>query len=102
FLPQAAPARAKNFGEIQMKRTTESTIALAIVRVLRRKADKKATIQELVEAIPHHVRLTKADRAPSKTRPQEKIWEQRLRNLKSHKREKVYGLKPVPGGFALA
>jgi hypothetical protein len=83
------------------KRTSESIMALAIVRFLRRTPDKRATIGEIVEALPRWSRLTKADRERSPSRPSEHRWEQTVRNVRSHNAGRKYGLRAIEGGFAL-
>lgn len=84
-----------------MKRTTEQEIAACIARILKRKASRRATIAELIECIPNHVRLTRADLAPSPTRRNEAVWEQRVRNVVSHQSYARHGLKWIDGGFTL-
>jgi Mrr N-terminal domain len=44
----------------------------------------EASVRELVRHVPEYVNLTPEDREPSDTRPPEEMWEQRVRNLKSH------------------
>lgn len=84
-----------------MNRTSEAEIALAIVRVLRRAADKRATMEEIRAGVPRVVRLTKGDRAESTTRPGEPLWHQVVRNVRSHNSGRKYGLRNCPGGFVL-
>jgi hypothetical protein len=85
-----------------MKRTSERTIAAAIVTILRRHRDKRATIAEIVEAIPAYVNLTRGDLAQSPSRPGERRFEQIIRNVRSHSTGSEYGLRAISGGFALA
>lgn len=67
-----------------MALTSEPEIGLAVMRVLNSKGTKEATVRTLVLEVPNYVNLTAEDRAPSPTRENEEIWEQRVRNLKSH------------------
>lgn len=84
-----------------MQRTSEKLIACAIVALLKRRPDKRATIAELRDALPTVVKFTKADREESPTRPGEALWHQRLRNIRCHGAEKKYGLRCIAGGFVL-
>ena len=44
----------------------------------------EATLSSLKKRIPGKVKLTASDLVQSDTRPNEPMWEQRLRNIKSH------------------
>jgi hypothetical protein len=44
----------------------------------------EATIQTLIKWVPRYLTLTEEDRKRSPSRPNEEMWEQRIRNLKSH------------------
>jgi hypothetical protein len=68
-----------------MARITEAEIADIVEEILRDHSDGAATIAELVAEIPHRVRLSSEDMAPSLTRNGEAIWEQQVRNITSHK-----------------
>jgi hypothetical protein len=41
-------------------------------------------MRTLIKYVPDYVKLTPEDHVPSGTRPGEEMWEQRVRNLKSH------------------
>ena len=64
--------------------TSEAEISLAVLQILATSPDGVASIQELVKQVPSYVELTTRDREPSETRPTEELWEQRVRNIKSH------------------
>jgi hypothetical protein len=68
-----------------MARITEAKIADIVEEILRDRPDGAASIAELVAEIPHRVRLSPEDLAPSPTRNGEALWEQQVRNITSHK-----------------
>ena len=67
-----------------MTKTSEPVLGLAVMQVLSTQPDGEATVRVLIRNVPSYVRLTAEDQKQSETRPTEKIWEQRVRNLKSH------------------
>jgi hypothetical protein len=71
-------------GEKVMAKTTERALGLAVMRVLAQQPNGEATVRTLIRRVPAFVRLTAQDREQSDTRPLEEMWEQRVRNLKSH------------------
>lgn len=79
-------------------RITETEMASAVRDILRARPNKTATYAELRDAIPHHVHLSRADRAESASRPGEQLWMQIIRNLVSHNHE---GFVSVRGGLRL-
>ncbi len=58
------------------------------MQVLSTQPSGDATVQTLIRNVPSYVKLTPDDLKQSGTRPNEKIWEQRVRNLKSHDKNK--------------
>jgi restriction endonuclease Mrr len=64
--------------------TTENEIAEAVLKVLAKSTSGEASLAYLKKHIPSYVNLTPDDREQSVTRPNEEMWEQRLRNIKSH------------------
>lgn len=89
-----------------MARITEGEIATLVVEILKEKPHGEATIAELVAEIPHRVRLSSDDLAPSLTRHGEAIWEQQVRNITSHKASPGNAihdgwLVSIPGGLRL-
>jgi Mrr N-terminal domain len=67
--------------------TTEAEISEAVLRILAPTASGDATLGFLKKRIPNEINLTDDDLAQSQTRPNEPMWEQRLRNIKSHHKE---------------
>ncbi len=64
---------------------SEYDIALGALEYLNGRPGGSASIEELVAELPHHVALSADDLVRSQTRPQEAVWEQRVRNIVSHK-----------------
>lgn len=71
--------------------STESEIATAVLRYLSTRPDGTATIQTLVKNVPKYMYLTPADQQQSVTRPNEEMWQQKVRNITSHSKS--------PGNF---
>lgn len=67
-----------------MAKTTESDLGLALMQVLAARSTHQATMRVLIKRVPNYITLTNDDYLPSGTRKGEAIWEQRVRNLKSH------------------
>lgn len=65
-------------------RVTENQVALAVCQVAAATHDGVASFARLKREIPNHLRLSAADRVQSVTRPNEEMWEQQIRNIKSH------------------
>ena len=65
-------------------RVTESEIGEAALEVLATRPAGIATVRDLKREIPQIVNLSPQDRTPSVTRRNEEIWEQQIRNLRSH------------------
>jgi hypothetical protein len=65
-------------------RTTEREIGEAVLQILAKSPKGEATVAELVKELPKHIKLSSGDQAGSKTRTNEELWEQQVRNLKSH------------------
>jgi hypothetical protein len=85
---------------------TEAEIADVVMAILRERTDHKASVAELIKEIPERIELSAADLVQSPTRPNEPVWHQRVRNIRSHKHSRGNAihdgrLVPVPGGFAL-
>jgi glycine cleavage system pyridoxal-binding protein P len=72
-----------------MAKTTEPVLGLAVMQVLAAEPTGEASVQRLIKRVPEYVALTDEDHQASGTRHGEEIWEQRIRNLKSH--DKVSG-----------
>lgn len=89
-----------------MARITESEIADIVIQILQDRPTREAMIAELVEEIPRRVTLSAEDLAQSPTRPTEALWEQQVRNIRSHHASPgnaIYEgkLVAIPGGFRL-
>jgi hypothetical protein len=89
-----------------MARKTEAEIAAAVIAILKDRPNGRATIADLIDEIPNRIRLDPEDLAQSPTRPNEKVWEQQVRNITSHKDSPGNAihdgkLVAIPGGFAL-
>lgn len=67
-----------------MSMTTESEFGLGVMQVLASEPNHEATVRTLVKKVRNYVQLTDEDKKLSDTRDHEEIWEQRVRNLKSH------------------
>lgn len=66
-------------------RVTEHDVASAVLRYLAEHHGGEATINELVRVIPDRMSLKDADLAQSESRPNERVWEQQVRNIISHR-----------------
>lgn len=67
-----------------MATTSEPVFGLAVMQVLAAQPNREATVRILIRHVPDYVNLTADDQQPSDTRQNEEMWEQRVRNLKSH------------------
>ena len=67
-----------------MAKTSEPKLGLAVMQILAASPDGEATVRTLIKEAPNYIKLTAEDKEPSLTRPAEQMWEQRIRNLKSH------------------
>lgn len=67
-------------------RTTELEISEVVLDVLYDNGVGRATFRNLIREIPRRIALTNADLGVSETRPNECVWEQRVRNISSHRR----------------
>ena len=70
---------ASKAGEI-----TEEEVALIVVQIAAERRDGIASFDLIREEVPKRYRLSAADLAQSVTRPNEAMWEQKIRNIKSH------------------
>ena len=66
-------------------RSTEHDIALAVIRYLASLPEGDATIVRIVKHAPDFIGLTEPDMDASTTRPNERVWEQQVRNIVSHR-----------------
>ena len=65
--------------------TSEAELSQVVLKILSERETGEATFSELVSEIPRRIILTASDRQQSTTRNGEEIWEQRVRNITSHK-----------------
>ena len=65
-------------------KTTEHEIATAVLKIAAGQQDGIATFHRIRREVPKHVSLSSGDRQQSQTRPNEELWEQRIRNIQSH------------------
>jgi hypothetical protein len=63
---------------------TENEIAHAVLQIAATQPNGIATFPRMKREVPNHVSLSARDRRKSVTRPNEEVWEQRIRNIKSH------------------
>jgi hypothetical protein len=87
-------------------RVTEHDVAHAACLVLAPRIDREGSIQSLKKGIPDHLKLSAADLAGSKTRRNEAMWEQQIRNITSHHKSPgnfIYEgfLERIKGGLRL-
>ncbi len=68
-----------------MARITEVEVGHAVLQILASRSNGRATVRVLKSEIPNYLTLSAEDQAGSDTRTNEEIWEQQVRNLKSHK-----------------
>ena len=81
---------------------TERECGEALVKLLRRKRSKRATMRECIESLPRYLRLDAHDLSQSASRPSEQKFVSAIRNLRSHGTAAKYGLRATPeGGFAI-
>jgi len=64
--------------------TSEQELGLAVMQVLGSQPNYLATVRVLIRYVPDYITLTEEDHQPSNKRHGEEMWEQRVRNLKSH------------------
>lgn len=70
------------------KRTCEAAIAGAVVKLLQ-DTGGSATIRQIRKSLPSYVGLSGDDMVPSATRPRERLWEQQVRNIVSHRHHEL-------------
>lgn len=86
--------------------TTERQLSQTVEDILVERPNGEASIASLVHEIPKRINLTEADYRGSGTRPNEAIWEQRVRNITSHKKSstnfiKLGYLEQIDGGLRI-
>ena len=68
----------------QAGRVTENEVAFAACQVAAAQPNGVASFHRMKREIPNHLQLSPADQVQSQTRPNEELWEQLIRNIKSH------------------
>lgn len=63
---------------------TEEEVAILTVEIAAEQADGISSFDRLRKEIPRRHSLSAADLQQSMTRPNEAMWEQKIRNIKSH------------------
>lgn len=66
-------------------RVTEAEVGIAVLRILANQPKGIANVKTLKIELPKLIKLTAADQEDSLTRSNEELWEQQVRNLRSHK-----------------
>lgn len=69
-----------------MARVSERHVGLTVLRILAERPNGEATVEVLKAELPKHLALSAEDQEGSQTRTNEEIWEQQVRNLKSHEK----------------
>jgi hypothetical protein len=67
-----------------MPRLTERRVGITVLHILANRPNGEATVEVLKAELPKHIDLSTDDQAGSETRTNEELWEQQVRNLKSH------------------
>jgi hypothetical protein len=65
-------------------RVTENQVAYAVVQIAKLSATGIATFSQCRRQVPTHLSLSPEDLEQSETRPNEAVWEQQIRNIRSH------------------
>jgi hypothetical protein len=65
--------------------TTEADLARAALHILVDQPNGEGSFGTLINLIPTVITLSPSDLVASTTRPNEAVWEQRVRNIRSHK-----------------
>jgi hypothetical protein len=65
---------------------TEAAVGFAVLQILGKCPDGAVSVEKLKRELPKYLKLTAAALTPSDLRATEEIWEQQLRDLKSHEK----------------
>lgn len=63
---------------------SENQVAYVAIQIAANQSNGIATFKRIKSDLPKYIDLSPEDRRMSKTRPREEVWEQRIRNIKSH------------------
>lgn len=75
-------SKGKNMAK--SNRTGEAAMQPIVLRILDKMPNGEASIDQIISEVPKYVNLTTGDMAASKTREGEAMWEQIVRNIRSH------------------
>lgn len=65
-------------------RLEESEVNRVVLQILANQPNGRALVRTIRKETPKYIKLTLGDRADSFTRRNEQLWEQQVRNLRSH------------------
>jgi hypothetical protein len=68
----------------KQNRVTEAEVAFAIVQIAKTAPNGIVSFARCRREVPNYLTLSADDHAQSPTRPNEEMWEQQIRNIKSH------------------
>ncbi len=69
---------------VKLRRVTEADVSMATLLIAANSHNGVASYHKLKKEIPNYLKLSDDDRIQSETRPNEELWEQLIRNIKSH------------------
>lgn len=67
-----------------MPRVTENEVALAVLQIAAGQPNGICTFNRARKEVPNYLKLSAGDLATSVTRPNEAMWHQLIRNIRSH------------------
>lgn len=67
-----------------MARVSEKRIGIAVLKILADRPNGEGSVEVLKAELPKHIALSADDQEGSTKRTNEELWEQQVRNLKSH------------------
>jgi len=73
---------------VMLGRLEETELNSVVLRILASQPNGRAPVRVIRQETPKYIRLTLGDKADSVTRRNEKLWEQQVRNLRSHQTSK--------------
>jgi hypothetical protein len=92
FIPLTAIAwrrgQAFEYGKLERQkqdRLRESEARILVLKIAAQQPNRAASTQFLKKEVPKYIELSRQDRARSKSRPREELWQQIVGNVLSHK-----------------
>jgi hypothetical protein len=79
-------------------RLHESEARILVLKIAAQQPGRAASTQFLKKEVPKYIQLSPQDRAQSKSRPREQVWQQIVGNVISHKKVRA---GPIAMGFAI-